>query len=172
MIRQLQHVPIYEKLARPSPTITRFGHFYFMKLRNAASLFRFAFVALCVLAVVQGASAQKAMDSVERGKLKLMLKNIKSEIEKNYYDDKFRGIDLEERFKRANDRIDAVQTSSQALGVIAQVLIDFNDSHLYFIPPPTNLDVEYGWRQRIIGEKSFITTVMPDSDASAKGLKP
>ena len=143
-----------------------------MNYSSFASFIRFVFVVFCFFSLVHTGSAQKTMDSVERGKLKLMLKNIKSEVEKNYYDDKFRGIDLEERFKRANDRLDAVSTSSQALGVIAQVLIDFNDSHLYFLPPPTNLDVEYGWRQRIIGNKSFITTVMPNSDASAKGLKP
>ena len=143
-----------------------------MNFYRFASFSRLAFVVLCLFSLAQAASAQKSMDSIERGKLKLMLKNVKSEIEKNYYDEKFRGIDLEERFKRANDRLDAVSTSSQALSVIAQVLIDFNDSHLYFIPPPTNLDVEYGWRQRIIGDKSFITTVMPNSDASAKGIKP
>src|SRR5205085_1594946 len=47
----------------------------------------------------------------------------------------------------------------------------FNDSHLYFLPPATNLDVEYGWRSQMYGNKCFVTLVKPKSDAEAKGLK-
>lgn len=56
--------------------------------------------------------------------------------------------------------------------MIAQVLIDFNDSHLYFSPPATTVDVQYGFAMKIIGNDAFVSIVKPKSDADAKGLKP
>ena len=56
--------------------------------------------------------------------------------------------------------------------MIAQVLIDFNDSHLYFQPPATTLDVEYGFGLKVIGNDAFVSVVKRKSDADAKGLKP
>jgi carboxyl-terminal processing protease len=55
--------------------------------------------------------------------------------------------------------------------VIAQVLVDFDDSHLFFVPPPTTVAVEYGWKMQAIGDKVFVTEVKPGSDADKKGLK-
>ncbi len=101
-----------------------------------------------------------------------MLGIVKADLKKNYYDPAFRGIDIEARFKKAQDRLEQVTSTSQALAVIAQVLLDFNDSHLFFIPPSTNLAVEYGWRMQSVGDKCYITSVKPGSDAEVKGLKP
>ncbi len=114
----------------------------------------------------------QTMDRIERGRMKDMLRIVKNEVKKNYYDPEFHGIDFEDRFKAAEEKLNAATTSSQSLAIIAQVLIDFNDSHLYFIPPSTNLVVEYGWRSRAIGDKVMVTLVKPGSDAEAKGLKP
>lgn len=116
-------------------------------------------------------NAQKKMDGIERDRMKTMLKNIKNAIEKDYYDTNYHGINLEERFAKAEERLKQVDTTAQAFSVIAQVLVDFNDSHLFFLPPMTNLDVEYGWRTSMVGDKLFVTTVKPGSDAEAKGLK-
>jgi C-terminal processing protease CtpA/Prc len=111
------------------------------------------------------------MDGIERERLKSMLANVKSAVKKDYYDPNFHGIDIEARFKQASDKLKEVTTTGQGFAVIAQVLTDFKDSHLYFLPPATNLDVEYGWRQVMYGDKSFVTLVKPKSDAEAKGLK-
>jgi C-terminal processing protease CtpA/Prc len=116
-------------------------------------------------------AAQKKMDRIERETMNLMLKNIKNKLKKNYYDENYRGIDIEARFARAEARLTEVSTTGEALAAIAQVLMDFDDSHLYFIPPSTNLDVEYGWRHQMYGDKLLVTTVKPKSDAEAKGLK-
>lgn len=113
----------------------------------------------------------QGFDRIERDRMKSMLKNVKNEIKKNYYDPAFHGIDLEERFKKAEDRLDQVTSTGQALGVIGQVLIDFNDSHLFFLPPSTNLQVQYGWRYKMVGNKCLITSVKPGSDAEKKGVK-
>jgi C-terminal processing protease CtpA/Prc len=128
------------------------------------------FVLLFTLSSVPSVNAQK-MVSIDRDRMKVMLNGIKKAIKKDYYDPNFHGINLEERFKLAEDRIEKTESVGQALAVIAQVLMDFNDSHLYFLPPATNLRVEYGWRMQMIGDKCFVTTVKPKSDAEAKGLK-
>lgn len=111
------------------------------------------------------------MDSIEKGRMKGILKIVKNEIKKNYYDPAFHGIDLEARFKAAEEKLSASTTTTQALGVIAQAVIDFNDSHLVFIPPPTGWKVDYGWRSTFYNDKCIITDVKPGSDAEAKGIK-
>lgn len=130
----------------------------------------FAFLTLLIFAMPSVVSAQN-MDKIERDRMKDMLKNIKNEVKKNYYDPNFHGIDLEARFNKAQERLNQVATTAQGFGVIAQVLIDFNDSHLYFLPPATNIRVEYGWRMQMVGDKCFVSAVKPGSDAKAKGLK-
>jgi C-terminal processing protease CtpA/Prc len=134
---------------------------YFIKL---------LFLSLAALFVFESVDAQK-MDRIERERFKSMLTNIKNAVKKDYYDANFHGINLEERFQTASERLEKVNTTGEAMGVIAQALLDFDDSHLYFLPPATNIDVEYGWRMQMFGDKCFVTIVKPKSDAEAKGLK-
>ncbi len=110
-------------------------------------------------------------DRIEKGRMKDILKNIKSDIKKTYYDPDFRGINIEERFDKAEKRLDEVENLGQAFAVIAQVLIDFDDSHLFFIPPATTVDINYGYRMQAIGDKVYVTSVKPKSSAEKKGLK-
>src|SRR5688572_23496519 len=125
---------------------------------------------LCL--VIVPAALSQGMDRIAREQFKEMLSNIKNTIKKNYYDPTFHGIDLDARFKKAEDRLNEVTTPGQANAVIAQVLVDFNDSHLRYAPPRMTIDVAYGFRLQMIGDKAFITGVKPKSDADTKGLKP
>jgi C-terminal processing protease CtpA/Prc len=134
-------------------------------------LSRLLLVSFAFLLLSSQLAAQEKMDGMERNRLKTMLRDIKSQIKKDYYDTTFHGIDIDARFKQAEDRLNQVMTTGQGLGVIAQALIDFNDSHLYFIPPATNVQVEYGWRAKMIGDKCFVIAVKPESDAEVRGLK-
>ncbi len=111
------------------------------------------------------------LDSIEKGRMKSILSIVKSEIKKNYYDPSFRGIDIEARFRAAEEKLSSATSTSQSLAIIAQAVIDFNDSHLYLLPPATGLKVDYGWRSTFIGDKCIITDVKPGSDAEAKGVK-
>ena len=126
---------------------------------------------LVCFSLVTVGSAQ-SFDRIEKGRMKDMLKIVHSEVKDKYYDPTYHGIDIEARFKLAGEKLDQATSTPQALAIIAQVLIDFNDSHLFFIPPSTNLAVEYGWRMQAIGDKVYVTEVKPGSDAEAKGLKP
>ena len=117
------------------------------------------------------ASAFGQWDSFERDRTRGMLSNIKKAVEKNYYDPAYRGMNLEEKFKAADEKIRSATSLGQAYGVIAQTLIDLNDSHTFFIPPQRATKVEYGWKMAMIGDKAFIVAVKPGSDAEKQGLK-
>ncbi len=133
---------------------------------------RHSLIAFVITAIVCSTGfAQRKMDRIERQSMKTILNTLKGQIKDKYYDPEYHGINLDVRFEQASARLDEVDTTSQALTVIAQVLLDFNDSHLFFQPPLTNLDVIYGYRTRIEGDKCFVTTVQPKSDADKKGLK-
>lgn len=108
----------------------------------------------------------------ERGRHRDMLSIIKSDIKKYYYDANFRGIDLEARFKVAEEKIKKANSIGEMNGIIAQVLVDFNDSHLRFIPPGKANKIEFGWEIQMVGDKCFVVRVEPKSDAEAKGLQP
>jgi len=115
--------------------------------------------------------AQNPPSSFDRDRARTMLNVIKADIKKNYYDPTFRGIDIDARFKEAEEKINKATSQGQLLGIIAQALLDFGDSHTYFIPPDKPYTVEYGWQMQMIGDKCYITAVKPRSDAEAKGLK-
>ncbi len=135
--------------------------------------FRFFKILLLTFVVYVACPAVNAqsMDRIERGRMKDILNNVKNQVKDDYYDTGFHGIDLEARFKKAEERLDQVTTVGQSFAIIAQVLMDFDDSHLFFIPPSTNLRVEYPWKMQMVGDRCFVMSVKPKSDAEAKGLK-
>lgn len=101
-----------------------------------------------------------------------MLRAVKEQIKSNYYDKSFHGMNLEARFKLAEEKMSEAKTSGQVYGIIAQAVIDLNDSHTRFVPPLRESVAVYGWRMQMVGDRCYITAVMPGSDAEAKGLMP
>ena len=140
---------------------------------KARTLFAFvtasAFTA-CVFFTASSVSAQK-LDGLERGRAKDMLSSIKKELKDKYYDSTFRGIDIDARFKTASEKLDSATSLGQAFGIIAQAMVDLNDSHTVFYPPARAAKFEYGWRMKMIGNKAYIIAVKPKSDADKQGLK-
>jgi len=114
---------------------------------------------------------EKNIDSTRDSGLK-MLNVVKEQIKANYYDSKFHGIDLDARFKVAELKIKQALSYAQIIGIIAQAVIDLNDSHTSLIPPPYKSTTVYGWKMQMIGNACYITAIAPGSDAEAKGLKP
>jgi C-terminal processing protease CtpA/Prc len=129
------------------------------------AVFLFAFGASPARAQQQGISG------FDRSRARQILDLIKNDIRKNYYDDKYRSIDLEARFKDADEKLKAATSIGHAWGIIAQVLVDFDDSHTFFIPPSRPAKIEYGWQMKVIGDKCFVSAVKPGSDAEKKGLQ-
>lgn len=120
------------------------------------------------IVTVLGQSPPSGFDR-ERGRT--MLSVIKNDLKKNYYDPTFRGMDVDARFKEAEEKIKGATSQGQIFGIIAQALVDLDDSHTFFLPPGRSYTTEYGWQMQIIGDKCYVIAVKPGSDAEAKGLK-
>ena len=101
-----------------------------------------------------------------------MLREIKKQVKKHYYDPQFRGIDLDKRFKEAETNIKTMDHNWQIFREIAQLILEFNDSHTKFYPPNRSTRVDYGFTMQMIGNRCFVTKVKKGSDAEKKGMKP
>ena len=128
-------------------------------------------LAALLLTVTTSLVAQGLQDR-DRALGRGMLQQIRKDIQKEYYDPSFGGIDLDAHFAQANEKLLQAASVGQMLGIIGQVLVDFNDSHTRFIPPGRVARTEYGWQMQMIGDECLITAVKPKSEAEAKGLKP
>lgn len=130
-------------------------------------------VALTVLVALGGASPllPEQLSRFERERARMMLKIVKADIDKFYYDPAYRGIDLDSVFGAAGEKIDQAASIGQCFAAIARPLLELKDSHTFFLPPSRAARLEYGWRMQMIGDRCFITAVEDGSDAAAKGLK-
>jgi carboxyl-terminal processing protease len=129
-----------------------------------------AFSLVISLVAARGVYAQK-ISKLEIDQGRVMLRNVKSEFLKNYYDPTFHGMDPEARFKLADEKMQKAESNGQLLGTIAQVLLDLNDSHTFLVPPQRASRVEYGWQMKPVGADCYVNAVKPGSDAEAKGLR-
>jgi C-terminal processing protease CtpA/Prc len=126
---------------------------------------------ISALGTTQTAFGQ-SINSTDLDRGHVMLKAVKDSLKGNYYDPNFHGVDIETRFKLADDKIKEAKSNGQIFAIIAQTLMDLKDSHTFFLPPSRAAHVEYGWRMQMIGDTCFVTSIKPGSDAEAKGLKP
>ena len=83
-----------------------------------------------ILGMAAASSSAAQTIGFERERGREMLGVIKSDIKKNYYDPSFHGIDIEGRFRVADERIKQATSVGQIQAIMAQVLVDFDDSHL------------------------------------------
>jgi C-terminal processing protease CtpA/Prc len=127
---------------------------------------------LCLIAprALQSALAQPDLN-FQRERGRAMLKVIKDELKKEYYDPDFHGMDVEARFKTADEKIKEAESVGHVFGIIGQALLDLNDSHTFFLPPSRANRTEYGWQMQAVGDKVFVSAVKPGSDAEKKGVK-
>src|SRR5918996_2640217 len=101
------------------------------------------------------------LSSQDRDHAFIMLKTARDDIRKNYYDPNFRGMDLDARTKLAEDRIKQARSNGEVFGIIAQMLLDLNDSHTVFLPPQRSSRVEYGWQIQTFGDNCYVIAVKP-----------
>jgi carboxyl-terminal processing protease len=109
--------------------------------------------------------------SINRTRGERILKKVKQNIEKNYYDKDFRGIDLDATYEASVSKIKELDTNWQIFRVIAQFVMQFNDSHTRFYPPNRSVTVDYGFRLQMIGNVCYVVNVKKGSDAEKKGLR-
>jgi C-terminal processing protease CtpA/Prc len=134
-----------------------------------------ALIGSLVIILFAGATplnAQQPPSKLDIDRAHVMLVTIKDDLKKNYYDPSYRGMDLETRFKTADEKLKTATSLGQLFGIIARVLLDLDDSHTFFIPPGRADITEYGWQAQAIGDNCYVVSVKPGSDAEAKGLRP
>jgi C-terminal processing protease CtpA/Prc len=118
------------------------------------------------------AHGQEKASDLDRERGRIMLKRIKDDLKKNYYDPKFHGVDIEAAFKAADEKLKDARSVGQVFGIIAQVLGELDDSHTFFVPPERAGRTDYGWTMQVVGDRCFVSSVDEGSDAAAKGVKP
>lgn len=106
----------------------------------------------------------------ERDVAQSMLREVASDVRKNYYDPKLHGVEWDARVQQARLNIEKADSMDSAVSEIAALLDSLNDSHTKFVPPPRNYDEDYGFEKAMVGDRCFVTRVRPHSDAETKGL--
>ncbi len=101
-----------------------------------------------------------------------MLRQVREDIEKHYYDPTFRGVDVTAVFAGAQAAINSAATLNDAYAAVVDAVGRLDDSHTFVVPPGRNVRVQYGWRMAMIGDLPMIVNVTPGSDAANKGLAP
>lgn len=127
------------------------------------------FCLVLVFGVSQTIKAQ--IGSNERDIAIGMLDIVKDSIKKNYYDQTYHNLNLEDIFTKAKAKVKTATTRDELMMIVAQTGLEFDDSHTFFMPPARSANIEYGWRVSMIGGDCYVVAVKPKSDAEAKGLK-
>src|SRR6267378_5808603 len=113
-------------------------------------------------------SAQQKIDSIDEGRVNLMLRSAYEDVKKNYYDPTFHGLDWGARYHEYQERLKKANSLGQGFAEIAGFLDALNDSHTFFRPPSRPMRMDYGFRMLVIGETPFITRARPGTDAESK----
>lgn len=92
-----------------------------MRLRVALFRAHIPGVVFLLLAIVCSTKTlfAQGFDRIERERALAMLATIKDQLKKNYYDPNIRGMDLDARFKTAEEKIKQAKSLGQTFGIIA-----------------------------------------------------
>ena len=129
-------------------------------------------VSALIAAMASSRTRAQGLGPYDRDNARAMLSMVKDDLKGNYYDQTFHGLNLDDRFKQADEKIKSATSRDQLMVIVAQSLLELNDSHTFLIPPSRAAKVEYGWRMQMVKDECFVSAVKAKSDAEAKGLKP
>lgn len=128
-------------------------------------------IALTLLIAIALPAYPQEVTSAQRSLAGEMLRNIKQDVKRNFYDLNFRGVDLEAKLKETEGQILQAKFLGQLYGVIANYLLELNEPNTFFVPPTAFTTTDYGWDWELVGDKCYVTAVKPGSDAEAKGVR-
>lgn len=126
--------------------------------------------ALFLLLGITATGWSQEFSSLDKTRGVQMARGMRRYLKDMYFDTTFHGMDLDARFRQAEERIQAARSNSEIFTVIAAVVLDLNDSHTFFVPPQRASRVEYGWEMTPVGESVFVTSIKPRSAAESIGL--
>ena len=81
-----------------------------------------------------GSVLGQSLSSNDRAVGHIMLKNVKDAIKKNYYDPNFHGVNLEDTFKDADEKINQATSNGQVCGIISKAVMSLNTRTRSFPP--------------------------------------
>ena len=96
---------------------------------------------------------------------------MRDDIQREYYDSTFHGLDLAARAAAADARVDQARSLDDIMVSIAQFSLELGDSHTFFLPPSRTVTIAYGWDMLMVGDSCFVTSIQRGSDAEAQGVK-
>jgi C-terminal processing protease CtpA/Prc len=131
---------------------------------------QFFLPAILLVPLLLAAQPAPTLSQHDRDLVLTMLRQVRDDVERHYYDRSFHGLDLKAQFAGAEQRVKVAPTLADAFSLVADVLFQLDDSHTVFIPPNLRTRVDYGWHMAMVGDLPLITSVDPASDAAAKGL--
>lgn len=124
-----------------------------------------------VLAFVGAVHAEDGgMRDADRRRLQVTLDRVVKALREDYYDPSFGGRDLDALASTARERIASATAVDQAISAIAQLTLEFDDSHTFFLPPFRTIEVDYGLEIGIVGANGMVLEVDPGSDAEKQGV--
>ena len=137
-------------------------------MTRISPFFRASFILFAALLGANSSICAQTFDSFQRGRAQDMLHELANGMRKNYYDPTFHGIDMEARYKAAEEKIKKANHLGDALLAIAATIEPLNDSHSFFLPPGRAFNLDYGFYEQMVGNRCFITALQPGSDAAGK----
>lgn len=124
--------------------------------------------ALLLFAPLASARGQRPI-SWERDRGVTMVRSVRHDLEKYYYDSTYHGLNLAAHFDSAIADINQSNSVSEIFGFIAGSLLPLNDSHTRFWPPAWRDEVEYPWELSMIGDTCYVIGLRPGADTAALG---
>jgi carboxyl-terminal processing protease len=125
-------------------------------------------VGLLLAGQAQSVWAQRNLEGLQRERARRMLKYIADDIRKHYYDSRFHGVNLDERIREADQKIQQATSLGEAYAGIYGMLEWLHDSHTFFLPPDRPLKVSYGFQMQMVGDADLVTEIQPGTDAATK----
>lgn len=129
------------------------------------------FLLVLALALVHVNAQSDDSLGIKRARGLEMLQAVRDALKDRYYDPSLHGLDIEKNYEKAREEIKAASRSGHVNAIIAQFLLDLDDSHTFFYPDERIGFPEYGFGVQMIGTTCFVTRIKPDSSAARSGLK-
>jgi carboxyl-terminal processing protease len=130
------------------------------------------FAACMAAALIPSFATAQSLSSLDRDRGRAMLRAVRTEIERRYYDPAFHGVDLAASAEELDQRIQQATTLADVMAAVAQLPMLLGDSHTFFVPPQRTISVEYGWSMLMVGDSCFVEKVEAQSDAARQGVAP
>lgn len=136
------------------------------------SLKRAVAFATCAIFLTLGSQkllvAQQKISNTDRDRAEEILTNVRDDVKKHYFDEKYRSQNLDLRYKTYAEKIKQAQSLGEAFRDVAAYLSALQDSHTYMVPPERSSRFDYGVRFQMVGDTAYVTELRPGSDAASK----